>query len=65
MKIHYLLKSENYRIAFITPKTWKEKPYDYDLKSWLFSYFTFWPLPHIEIRQLYILGLGFGYKKTI
>ena len=64
MRIYYLLKSENYRIAFITPKTWKQKPYCYKLKAWFFSYLTYWPNTRTEIFQFYFFGLGFGYKKN-
>ena len=60
--IYYFLHTENYRIAFITPKDWRKPPYNYRLRNWFFSYFVLYPLCGIEIRQLYILGFGFGIK---
>ena len=59
----YLLKTENYRIAFISPKEFTKQPYNHKLKNWAFSYFTFWPGTGIEIFQIYILGFGFGIKR--
>jgi len=64
-KIYFILHLENYRIGFITPKSWTRKPYYKGLKKWFFSYFTFWPDTRTEIFQLYFCGLGFGYKKKI
>ena len=63
MKIYYLLHSENYRIGFITPKAWAQS--DKVMKYWFFSHHTFWPNIRTETSQLFIFGLGFGYKKQI
>ena len=65
MKIHYLLHSENYRIGFVTPKSWTAKPYYKKLKYWFFSFKTIWPDCKTEISKLYLIGLGFGHKKQI
>ena len=61
--IYYLLHTDNYRIAFITPKVWRSPPYNYKQKNWFFHYLTKQhPYLNIKIRQLYILGFGFGIK---
>ena len=65
MKIHYLLHRNNYRIGFVTPKAWAQKPYCKKLKHWFFSFKTIWPDTKTEVSKLYIFGLGFGYKKQI
>ena len=63
MKIYYILHSENYRIGFVTPKSWVQN--GKFMEYWFFSYHTFWPNIRTEISQLFIFGLGFGYKKQI
>ena len=63
MKMYYLLHTKNYRIAFVPLKSWRAQPYNYKIKNWIFSYWTFWPDTSIEIFQFYILGLGFGVKR--
>ncbi len=60
--IYYFLHTDKYRIAFVTPKVWVKTKYHYQLKKWFFSYFIFHPNCNTEIKQLYILGFGFGIK---
>ena len=60
--LHYFLHTENYRIAFSTINNWRKSPYNYPLKNWFFSYLTQYPDCYTEVRQLYILGFGFGIK---
>lgn len=58
--MYYFLHTDKYRIAFVSPKVWIEN--DKELKTWFFSHHIFYPDCNTEIRQLYILGFGFGIK---
>ena len=61
--IYYFIHTDKYRIAFITPKVWISAPYNYKPQKWFFHYLTKQhPYLPIIVKQLYILGFGFGIK---
>ncbi len=64
MKIQYFIHLENYRISFISRKSWVTEHHK-KLKHWSFNYLNHWPNIRTHVIQLYIFGLGFGYKKKI